>query len=149
MRNFMIAAALAAMTLAGCSASTLGGVMLTPALQLGESKLTSMPLYPGVAGPSICGHLATNRARATKADLDLYAKALRQHLPARDVELIAQRSYGTGMTFNGLRCLSPNGRVNDAFYPGVGHRWQVVYGSEYVYLEGDGTPEGMRVVAWN
>lgn len=149
MRKLTISAALAAMTLTACSASTLGGVMLTPAAQLEPNALLKMPLYTGVSGPSVCGHMAVNRARSSQADLDLYSTALRKHLPARDVELITQRSYGTGMTFNGLRCIAPNVHVNDAFYPGIGHRWQAVNGSDYIYLEGDGTPEGMRVIAWN
>ena len=32
---------------------------------------------------------------------------------------------------------------------GIGHQWQMQLGSSYVYLEGDGTPTGMRVTGWN
>lgn len=71
-------------------------------------------------------------------------------LTKRDVELVLGGSYGTGMTFNGLKCLvGYEPPVNASFYPGIGHQWQAVLGDEYVYLEGDGTAGGMRVTSWN
>jgi uncharacterized protein (AIM24 family) len=54
------------------------------------------------------------------------------------------------MTFNGLSCaLRFEPRTNKAFYSGIGHRWQAITGEGFVYLEGNGTPEGMRIKSWN
>jgi hypothetical protein len=91
--------------------------------------------------------------KLTEADKRVVAEILhRKGYTARDVELITDGSvvYGTGMTYRGLECAG-GGRLfpNRAFYPGTGHQWQVPFGSGFVYLEGDGTPEGMRVTAWN
>lgn len=54
------------------------------------------------------------------------------------------------MSYIGLVCaIGHDMQVNKAFYPSVGHRWQAITGEGYVYLEGDGTPEGMKITAWN
>lgn len=73
-------------------------------------------------------------------------------LKSRDIELLRRRnqSFGTNQSFLGLVCsLGYEPPVNKSFYQGVGHRWQAVLGSQYVYLEGDGSPSGMRVTGWN
>jgi len=73
-------------------------------------------------------------------------------LNKRDLEILSDpdATYGTGMTFPGLECAA--GRplsINDSFYSGSGHHWQVPFGSGYVYLRGDGTKSGMTVHSWN
>ena len=72
----------------------------------------------------------------------------------RDADLISDQGiiYGTQMTFRGLKCTTAGNLaiVNKAFYPYIGHEWQVEVGEfEFVYLRGDGTEKGMRVFAWN
>jgi len=76
----------------------------------------------------------------------------RWKLSARDIELLRKRnhSFGTGQSFVGLVCsMGRNLEVNKSFYQGIGHQWQAVLSSQYVYLRGDGTPTGMRVTSWN
>jgi hypothetical protein len=73
-------------------------------------------------------------------------------MTARDVELIRARDtmFGTGQSWNGLFCsLGYVPEVNKSFYQGSGHRWQAILPSQYVYLEGNGTPSGMKITAWN
>ena len=50
----------------------------------------------------------------------------------------------------GIKCLGFN-IVNNSFYSGSGHQWQMQRLGEgsYVYLKGDGTDKGMIVDAWN
>lgn len=107
-----------------------------------------------------CRYLLVSEGVAGWSEAD--AAVARQELArrgfsARDTELIAKQGthWGTGMTYRGLKC--SNGRwdggfeaVNKAFYPGLGHQWQVDVGNfEFVYLRGDGTEAGMKVHAWN
>jgi hypothetical protein len=77
----------------------------------------------------------------------------RRGLTGRDIELLRSRrqTYGTGQTYTGLICsLVYEPQINQAYYPGIGNQWQaVLYGGDYVYLEGDGTPRGMHVTSWN
>jgi hypothetical protein len=82
----------------------------------------------------------------------LVAELRNRGLTGRDVEIISnpKATYGTQMTFNGLSCaLRFEPRTNKAFYSGIGHRWQAITGQGFVYLEGNGTPEGMRIKSWN
>ena len=73
-------------------------------------------------------------------------------LTRRDVEITRDKSvdFGTGQTPKGLFCsLGYEPNVNKSFLGGK-HRWQAVLNDgDYVYLEGDGTIEGMRVTGWN
>lgn len=107
-----------------------------------------------------CSYLLISEGVAGWSDAD--ASVARQELArrgfsSRDAELIARQgtNWGTGMSYRGLKCT--NGRwdggfdsVNKAFYPGLGHQWQVDMGNfDFVYLKGDGTDGGMRVHAWN
>lgn len=105
----------------------------------------SMPL------PSLCRRMKNSTVR--KADNPFYAEVMRRRgLNARDVEIILDRKadFGTGMTFAGLECSAAMRlRANKSFYQGLGHRWQVPFGGSFIYLEGNGTPEGMRVTSWN
>ena len=57
-------------------------------------------------------------------------------------------SISTGDTYRQVVCHGGT-LINDAFYSGTGHQWQMRVGSSYVYLEGDGTEGGMRVTGWN
>lgn len=103
------------------------------------------------------GHFAPQPKRVrtpyTAADFKTLEAMMRKHgLSNRDIELIRQRdmSFGTGQSWKGLTCsLGRVPRVNKAFYPGIGHQWQAVLGSQYVYLRGDGSETGMKVKAWN
>lgn len=143
--------------LAGCVGGdpSLGRVIALPPSQMdGETVATfeRLPLLADGVNPSICNHLERNRYRMTAADAVVYGKAMRaKGLPKRDTDLVLANKIGTQESFIGLLCMSNAvPPINKAFYPGVGHRWQMVmpaYG--YVYLEGDGTPKGMRVTAWN
>lgn len=89
------------------------------------------------------------------ADRAAMERALTQAgLSSRDIELMrtGRMAYGTGQSFLGLSCsfgFVP--RVNTSFYQGTGHQWQAVIpeARRYIYLRGDGTPEGMRVTSWN
>ena len=98
-----------------------------------------------------CVTVKNKLASYTAADRKIVAAGMHARgLTKRDVELVMDGSYGTGMTFNGLKCLvGYEPPVNASFYPGIGHQWQAVLGDEYVYLEGDGTVGGMRVTSWN
>jgi len=100
------------------------------------------------------GWLSGGRLQAyTQEDLNVLTPILRQQgLSGRDIELLNSRSqaFGTGQTFLGLACSAGYfPQVNKSFHQGVGHRWQAVMGSQYVYLEGDGTNRGMKVTGWN
>lgn len=100
--------------------------------------------YCAVAVPKV--------ARFTPSDRAIVSTGLQKRgMTKRDVELLLLGQYGTRMTFSGLSCLvGGQPPVNTAFYPGVGHRWQAVMpNGDFVYLEGDGTPKGMHVTAWN
>ena len=71
----------------------------------------------------------------------------------RDIELLVNNEWGTigtGMSGLGIKCLGFN-IVNNSFYSGSGHQWQMQRLGEgsYVYLKGDGTDKGMIVDAWN
>lgn len=73
-------------------------------------------------------------------------------LNPRDLEILTDAAtvYGTGMSFAGLECAAgANLAKHTAFYPGTGHQWQVRFGTDFVYLRGDGTDRGMKVYAWN
>lgn len=87
------------------------------------------------------------------ADFKLLEAMMRKHgMNNRDIQLVRSRdqTFGTGQTWKGLTCsLGMVPRVNKAFYPGIGHQWQAIVGSQYIYLRGDGTEAGMRVHAWN
>jgi len=70
----------------------------------------------------------------------------------RDIEILMNptKIYGTGMSYRGLECAAKGSLSrNTSFYSGVGHQWQVPFGSGFVYLRGDGTEKGMKVYAWN
>ncbi len=68
----------------------------------------------------------------------------------RDVELIvdSDADFGTSMSYFGMKCQGAH-TVNTSFYPGLGHTWQMQLGDSYVYLEGNGKENGMRVKSWN
>lgn len=90
----------------------------------------------------------------TREDIAALEKVMRgSGISSRDMEVIRLRnqSYGIGQSFLGLSCsLAMALPVNDAFYQGVGHQWQVpLIDGGFVYLEGDGTPTGMKVTGWN
>ena len=107
---------------------------------------------PSVEGNSYCLAVKNRRASYSQKDVSIVGDGLRKRgFSGRDVELILDGSYGTGMSFPGLVCLvSYEPQVNTSFYPGVGHQWQAVLANgDYVYLEGDGTRGGMRVTSWN
>lgn len=94
-----------------------------------------------------------NSTKAAAADLDhIFSEIRKLGLNRRDIEILRDQEhvYGTGMSYRGLECAG-GGKLypNKAFYSGLGHRWQVPFGSGFVYLEGDGTEAGMRVTAWN
>lgn len=141
------------LALAGCVDPQTANTRLQPMAEITTTRpeaLAAMPLLTRGTTLGVCDHLAINRATATANDIAAYRAALRKRgLSARDVDLTLRAEQGTGMSFNGLSCsLGGVPRVNDSFIAGR-HRWQAVAGSSYFYLEGDGTPEGMRVTGWN
>lgn len=123
-------------------------------MDVNESAVfNSLPLVSVGFADSICAHWKRNTIFRSEADTPIYSAAMRSRgLTARDVEIITNPNadFGTRMTFRGLEC-SAGGPLtaNRSFYQGLGHQWQVPLGRNFVYLEGDGTPEGMRVTSWN
>lgn len=102
------------------------------------------------------GIRAAERRREWNAiDTDIAEPILRARgFSQRDRELILRHGvhYGTGMTMRGLSCsVAEPFEVNKSFYQFSGHHWQAVLGDfgPYIYLEGDGTSEGMIVTSWN
>ncbi len=86
-------------------------------------------------------------------DKKLIKSYLTQHgFNQRDVDLLSNEwgTFSTGMSGMGMKCLGYK-IVNDAFYSGVGHRWQMqkTGDTRYVYLKGNGTNKGMIVDSWN
>ncbi|MEP3688851.1 MAG: hypothetical protein ABJN05_17345 [Sulfitobacter dubius] len=84
--------------------------------------------------------LLLNTTRAAGADhAYIFSEIKKLWLNSRDIESLRdpKNIYGTGMTYLGLECAG-GGKLypNTVFYPGVGHRWQVPFGSGFVYLEG-------------
>lgn len=141
----LVIAAVIALPLAAC--------MGTSAEQMNPSQFTPEEhvAFEGKPLEAYC-QIISNRVRTyTPADRAVVAKSLKKRgFKARDIELITTGDFGTGMTFAGLKCVAPYiSRINESFYPGIGHQWQVVYGDQYVYLEGNGTEAGMRVTSWN
>ena len=116
-----------------------------------QERIRSLPL---LGNGGVCD-LARGQANAlgqSPAQKMLVAELRNRGLTGRDVEIISnpKATYGTQMTFNGLSCaLRSEPRTNKAFYSGIGHRWQAITGQGFVYLEGNGTPEGMRIKSWN
>jgi hypothetical protein len=147
---------IAAIALTGCGNPDLGRIMFqTPSGFDEEQRQTfeTLPLLSQGSELGVCSHIRINRAQTTQADREVYRAALNKRgLSRRDAEIVTSTSadFGTGMTYAGLEC-SADGRLatNKAFYTGLGHRWQVRFGNSFVYLEGDGTPSGMIVTAWN
>lgn len=90
---------------------------------------------------------ATKAAGADRASI--FSEISKLGLNRRDLEILKdpEHIYGTGMSYRGLECAA-GGKLNPnkSFYQGVGHRWQVPFGSGFVYLEGNGTERGMRVL---
>lgn len=80
----------------------------------------------------------------------LTAEMQQSGMSARDIAFAFNPRQGlqTGLSYRAVKCIG-GGLINDAFYPGAGHQWQMQLGSNYVYLEGDGTFGGMFVTAWN
>jgi hypothetical protein len=116
-----------------------------------QQRIDSLPLL-GRNGVCDYARRQANANGLSNAQAMLIAELRRRGLTSRDIEIInsGRHIYGTGMSFNGLSCaLRFQPKTNKAFYSGVGHRWQAVTGEGYVYLEGDGTPEGMRIRSWN
>lgn len=147
-----------ALVLAGCAVTPdRFSVVNRPSDWTAETRQAFVSL-PTMGYRGVCdiarqvGYAYASPAVFAKDRAILGAELKRRGMTARDRELILDPdvTYGTGMTYRGLECaaggtLSPN----TAYYAGVGHRWQVPFGSGFVYLEGNGTPEGMRVTAWN
>jgi len=93
------------------------------------------------------------RTRYSVEDYEIIGQVLRQRgMTSRDLEIIRQddADFGTGQSYQGLICSIGNFRaVNKSFIAGR-HSWQVVtFTNNYIYLEGNGTPETMRVTGWN
>jgi len=113
--------------------------------------LASMPLHTTqFRMRDLCGIARINKNDA--ASMKIIAPHLRRAgFTAREVEIASDPrvTFGTGISFTALTCMEDVQVVNEAFYPGLGHQWQVKVGGSYVYFEGDGTPAGMRVRAWN
>lgn len=146
----------AAMTALVACNDPAGTSVAKPPSKMDASELdvfNSLPLLSAGYADSICAHWKRLTRYRTSADTPFYFKAMRSRdLTSRDVEIITdpQADFGTQMTFRGLEC-SAGGSLsaNRSFYQGLGHQWQVKFGSNFIYLEGDGTPEGMRVTSWN
>ncbi len=102
---------------------------------------------------SFCSTIRAWNANWTEADRQIIRTELhRRNYLARDIEIITdpKTDWGTGMSYNGLMCSAGSTlQIKKSFDPGVGHRWQVQFGSSDVYLRGDGKPESMKVYAWN
>jgi hypothetical protein len=143
--------------LGGCATGpNVGGVLAKPPSRMDQGEIAifnELPLFAPAFNASLCSHRKSGVFQVSAADDEAYRRAFAgRGLSARDVEIILNPSadYGTRMTFLGLQCSA--GRpleVNKSFYQGIGHNWQVPFGSGYVYLEGDGTERGMRVTSWN
>ena len=73
-------------------------------------------------------------------------------LIARDVDIIfdPESDFGAGMSYNGMLCQGAY-IVNKSYYPGLGHTWQMTFedSNNYIYLEGNGKKQDMRVKSWN
>jgi len=116
-----------------------------------QERIKSLPLL-GNGGVCDLARKQANELVQSSAETVIISELRRRGLTRRDVELIGsiKNIYGTEMTFNGLSCaLGFTPKTNKAFYSGIGHRWQAITGEGYVYLEGNGTPEGMRIKSWN
>lgn len=133
-------------------------VMQTPPAQLNATQIAHLSgsLFETCRAYNLGSYAnpqTKTRVAHTAADVRKLESILRRHgLTGRDLELLRSRdrSFGTGQTFRGLTCsLGYAPRVNRAFYPGTGHNWQAILGSQYVYLRGDGSETGMKVYAWN
>jgi len=158
----LINAAALAVTVAACEPSpqfqAFSAVAGRPPSAWSPDEMRAVPTA-GLCDFSRRGAYATSAAPAvrtayTRDDLiGLEAEMRRRGLRARDIEILRlrNRSYGTGQSFDGLVCsIGYTPKVNEAFYSGIGHRWQAILeGGDYVYLEGDGTPSRMLVTGWN
>jgi hypothetical protein len=143
-----------ALVLAGCipAGTTFGFLTRKAPSQFSPQELAYFNGMPNLGAFGYCDIIAKQYASYSKADMAIVrAELTRRGFTKRDADLILEGNYGTGQTFKGMTCsLGYSPQVNTAFYPGVGHRWQAVTaGRSYIYLEGNGTPEGMRVTAWN
>lgn len=83
----------------------------------------------------------------------LFVELTKEGLTSRDLDLIFRNGipetrWGTGMSYYGVICIG-GFIVNRSFYPGLGHTWQMQVGDSYLYLEGDGEKNNMRVSSWN
>ena len=143
---------LAALAVAGCAGAM---NVQAPSTWTAEQRILVQDL-PDLGPMGFCALAA--RAKSTPATFSttdraaVTAELRRRGYSGRDLELLTDpaANFGTGMTFRGLSCaIGYEPRINDAFYPGIGHQWQAVTPGSYVYLEGDGTKAGMRVKAWN
>ncbi len=147
-----VALSLAIMTLGACASAPT--IFDADPRQWGDehqTRIQSLPLL-GYSGVCDLARRQANAAGKSPAEKMLLAELRRRGLTGRDIELIGdpKHIYGTGMSFHGLSCaLARVPPTNRAFYPGIGHQWQAITGEGYVYLVGDGTPEGMRVRSWN
>lgn len=95
--------------------------------------------------------MRANGVTLTEGDLSQITAMLSQSGMTRDEIAFAfsdDQGLRTGLTYREVRCIGGT-LINSAFYPGIGHVWQMQLGSRYVYLNGNGEPGGMRVTSWN
>lgn len=140
--------------LTGCGPPT-DTIWDAPDSTWGSAQKDRISAIPAIGGFNSLCNFAQRKAHPnglTQAGKIIEAELRRRGFSSRDREILMNRSatYGTGMSMDGLECAANQRlRVNDSFYPGLGHTWQVPFGTNFVYLKGNGERENMKVSSWN